>query len=105
MKSLKIQKLQLPSVSIQFGTHIDNSNLRLLELNKDLLQKIENGQDLYIRGDVDDSVVICTNDTTYDVKLCQTSNQLLVIPDSITPKSGTFHQAFAYTVSKPTQNL
>jgi len=83
---LKKTELQLPSVSIQFGTHIDNSNLRLLELNKDLLQKIENGQDLYIRGDVDDSVVICTNDTTYDVKLCQTSNQLLVIPDSITPK-------------------
>ena len=47
-------------------------------------------KDLYIRGDVDDSVVICTNDTTYDVKLCQTSNQLLVIPDSITPKQGIF---------------
>ena len=48
-------------------------------------------KDLFIRGDVDDSVVICTNDTTYDVKLCQTSNQLLVIPDSITPKQGIFH--------------
>jgi len=89
---LKQSELQLPSVSIQFGTHVDNSNLRLLELNKDLLEKIENGQDLFIRGDVDDSVVICTNDTTYDVKLCQTSNQLLVIPDSITPKQENSQQ-------------
>ena len=45
MESLKTQKLQLPSVSIQFGTKVDNSNLRLLKLNKDLLEKIENGQD------------------------------------------------------------
>ena len=49
MKFSKTKKLQLPSVSIQFGTHVDNSNLRLLELNNDLLEKIENGQDWVVK--------------------------------------------------------
>ena len=61
-----------------------------MQLNKDLQNKIESGEDLFIRGSTDDSVVICTDEKTYDIKLCQTSNQLLIVPDTLTPK-GTVH--------------
>ena len=33
--------------------------------------------------------MLCTDKKTYDIKLCQTSNQLLIVPDTITPEKGT----------------
>ena len=45
---------------------------RLLELTPDLLKRIESGTDLIIRGDDEDSVVLCTEDATFDVKMCTT---------------------------------
>ena len=45
---------------------------RLMELTPELLQEIESGNDLVIRGDEDDSVVVCTENATYDLKMCTT---------------------------------
>jgi len=87
-KMAKLDKthLNMPSVELTFGLNIDNANQRLLELNDDLLAKIENGEQLFIRGEDEESVVLCTDKKTYDIKLCQTSNQLLIVPDTITPE-------------------
>ena len=43
-----------------------------MELTPELLKEIERGNDLGIRGDEDDSVVVCTENATYDVKMCTT---------------------------------
>merc|ERR1712179_481532 len=66
-----------PSVKVKFADQIDTTTLRLVQLNSDLQQKIESGSELFIRGESEDSVVICTDEKTYDIKLCTTSNQLL----------------------------
>ena len=49
-KMAKLDKahLNMPSVELTFGLNIDNANQRLLELNDDLLKKIENGEQLYV---------------------------------------------------------
>jgi len=97
--------LKLPSVEIEFGHEIDTSQYRLLELNADLLQQIEAGAELFIRGEEDESVVVCTKDVTYDIKLCQTSNQLLLVPDEITPKdSKNDVETMKTTIVKRAQN-
>merc|ERR1712168_1208418 len=85
MAKLDKGQLKMPSVELTFGMQIENPNQRLLELNDDLLKKIEAGEELYIRGEDEESVVLCTDQKTYDIKLCQTSNQLLIVPDTITP--------------------
>ena len=49
-KMAKLDKthLNMPSVELTFGLNIDNANQRLLELNDDLLAKIENGEQLFV---------------------------------------------------------
>ena len=34
-----------------------------------------------IRGQADDSAVLCTKNKTYDLKLAETSNTMLLLPD------------------------
>ena len=45
---------------------------------------------IMIRGSPSDSAVVCTNDKTYELKLVETSNALLLAPRLLTPQdSGT----------------
>ena len=56
------------------------AKFRLMELTPELLQEIESGNDLVIRGDEDDSVVVCTENATYDLKMCTTRFNLQLDP-------------------------
>ena len=38
---------------------------------------------IYFLGDPKDGVVVCTDTKTFDIKMCTTSNELLVSPDLI----------------------
>lgn len=40
---------------------------------------------LVIRGDKDEQAVLCSKDKTYDLKIADTSNMLLFLPDCKTP--------------------
>lgn len=40
---------------------------------------------LVIRGDKDEQAVLCSKDRTYDLKIADTSNMLLLIPGCKTP--------------------
>ncbi|KAG8224558.1 hypothetical protein J437_LFUL002162, partial [Ladona fulva] len=64
-----------------FFSEKDNSPLKLLELDPHVLQNIEEGQTLVIRGAEDDEAVLCTEDTTYEIRGAETSNSLLLLPD------------------------
>ena len=86
MAKLSKEQLIMPSVELNFGFQIDSGKQRLLELNDDLLKKIEAGESVFvsfsfekknieitcskkIRGEDEESVVLCTDKKTYDIKL------------------------------------
>lgn len=84
-----ISGLNRPSSAIRFSSKVEESEFRLIELNDDLERALESGESIVVRGDPDDEVVICTATKTFDIKICTTSNELLVSPDLIIPKSKT----------------
>ncbi|XP_063833499.1 sister chromatid cohesion protein DCC1 [Ostrinia nubilalis] len=86
-KIIKIAKLHEPELTeitqvLRFpDVNHQNDNLKLMLLDDVLLKEIEKGNDLIFKGDADESVVLCTNNKTYDVKEAETSNSLLLVPD------------------------
>lgn len=56
-------------------------DLRLVELDAHILQQIHEGSNMYFKGGLDEKVVLCTDEKTYEVKTAEISNCLLVIPD------------------------
>lgn len=61
------------------SSNIHSSNVRLLELNNELLKAIEANEALSIKGEDDDEVVICTPHSTFRVTEAETSNNLLLV--------------------------
>ncbi|XP_059608872.1 sister chromatid cohesion protein DCC1 [Phlebotomus argentipes] len=59
----------------------DMANVKLLELNPHLLQHIQEGQTLYLKGGLTENVVLCTDSKTFDLKEAEVSNSLCLIPD------------------------
>uniref|UniRef100_A0A915JZM7 Sister chromatid cohesion protein DCC1 n=1 Tax=Romanomermis culicivorax TaxID=13658 RepID=A0A915JZM7_ROMCU len=55
---------------------------KLLELNEELLLHMKKNETLYIRGDVNDEVVICTDSKTFVVKEAEISNSMLLVPQA-----------------------
>ena len=64
----------------------DQEDLILLKLNPDIQKHLLEGHVLTIRGDPNDSAVICTDTTTYELKDAETSNSLLLMPDIKLPE-------------------
>jgi len=60
---------------------LDNNNLKLLELNDDLLAYIEKGNVLSLKGGLNEKVVLCTDTKTYELKEAEISNSVLLIPE------------------------
>ena len=48
MAKLSKEQLIMPSVELNFGFQIDSGKQRLLELNDDLLKKIEAGESVFV---------------------------------------------------------
>lgn len=54
---------------------------KLLELNSHLVEQIEAGQTLFFKGGLNEKLVLCSDEKTYDVKEAEISNSLLIVPD------------------------
>ncbi|XP_040586500.1 sister chromatid cohesion protein DCC1 isoform X1 [Mesocricetus auratus] len=86
--TLQVAKLNaaelLPTVHcLSFGPGTSGAaagDFCLLELEPALCQQLEAGHSFVIRGDKDEQAVLCSQDKTYDLKIADTSNMLLVIP-------------------------
>lgn len=86
-KILNLAKLKetdiLPtSQSIYFAdSNIHNcaENYKFLEIDKELTDCLETGQILYIKGSNEENAVLCTENKTYDLLECETSNSLLLV--------------------------
>ncbi|XP_078396277.1 sister chromatid cohesion protein DCC1 isoform X2 [Cetorhinus maximus] len=70
---------------LSFSDSFSSEDYCLLELDDTLCKYVESGQSLTIRGDADEHAVLCSEDKTYDLKIADTSNMLLIIPDCRTP--------------------
>uniref|UniRef100_A0A2A4JVD1 Sister chromatid cohesion protein DCC1 n=1 Tax=Heliothis virescens TaxID=7102 RepID=A0A2A4JVD1_HELVI len=84
IKTAKLHESELTEVTqvLRFpDTSQQNHNLKLMLLDDTLLKEIEAGNELTFKGDPDESVVLCTNNKTYDVKEAETSNSLLLVPE------------------------
>ncbi|XP_063968094.1 sister chromatid cohesion protein DCC1-like [Lytechinus pictus] len=82
-------KLELSNLAghpqcIYFGEELNPSSFRLLEVDNTILNDVIEGQRLVIRGDKTDHAVLCTDTKTYDLKVADTSNTLLVLQDCFT---------------------
>ncbi|KAM6910089.1 sister chromatid cohesion protein DCC1 [Xenentodon cancila] len=76
----------LPTIQcLAFGEHVSSADYCLIELDDTLCRHIEAGQSLVIRGDKDERAVVCSGDKTYDLKIADTSNLLLFVPECRTP--------------------
>ncbi|TRY76408.1 hypothetical protein TCAL_00031 [Tigriopus californicus] len=58
---------------------LDLTQLRLVEMEPTLAEGLIQGQILTFRGQDQDSLVLCTQDQTFDVKEAETSNSLLIM--------------------------
>ncbi|MGH0158356.1 UNVERIFIED_CONTAM: hypothetical protein FKN15_060643 [Acipenser sinensis] len=88
--TLQIAKLNVDDMKpvihcLSFGENISSGDYCLMELDDTLCKHIEAGKSLVIRGDKDEHAVLCSEDKTYDLKIADTSNLLLFIPDCKTP--------------------
>uniref|UniRef100_A0A3P9NX61 Sister chromatid cohesion protein DCC1 n=1 Tax=Poecilia reticulata TaxID=8081 RepID=A0A3P9NX61_POERE len=70
---------------LSFGDNVSSSDYCLMELDETLCKLIEAGESLVIRGDKDERAVLCSSDKTYDLKIADTSNLLLLVPGCRTP--------------------
>ncbi|XP_063780522.1 sister chromatid cohesion protein DCC1 [Pseudophryne corroboree] len=82
---LNVEELRSTLQCLTFSDTFTSGDYSLLELDDALCKEIEAGGSLVIRGDKSDHVVVCSQDKTYDMKIADTSNMLLFIPDGKTP--------------------
>ncbi|XP_022899835.1 sister chromatid cohesion protein DCC1 [Onthophagus taurus] len=66
------------SQAVYFSSNVHENNLKFLQLDKHLMECLKEGQLLYVKGNHDDSAVICTKSRTYNVIETETSNSLLL---------------------------
>ncbi|XP_055372434.1 sister chromatid cohesion protein DCC1 [Condylostylus longicornis] len=57
------------------------NNLKLLELDSNILNEIKQGNSLYFKGGLNEKVVLCTENKTYEVKEAEISNSLMLCPN------------------------
>ncbi|CAI9537885.1 unnamed protein product [Staurois parvus] len=82
---LNVQDLRTTAQCLAFSNTFTSGDYCLMELDETLCKEIESGGSLVIRGDKADHAVLCSPDKTYDLKIADTSNLLLFIPDCKTP--------------------
>ncbi|CAO1395380.1 unnamed protein product [Diamesa serratosioi] len=67
--------------AIYFPDMLNSKNkYKLLEVDPELLKEIENGNELTFKGALNEKVVLCSKNKTYEVRNAEQSNSLLVCP-------------------------
>nr|SVE80249.1 EOG090X09TV [Daphnia magna]SVE81447.1 EOG090X09TV [Daphnia magna]SVE82608.1 EOG090X09TV [Daphnia magna] len=59
---------------------LDSKQVKLLEVSKDTLEYINSGECLFIKGNEDAHVIICSNSNSFELKEAETSNSMLLMP-------------------------
>ncbi|KAM3929146.1 sister chromatid cohesion protein DCC1 [Leptodactylus fuscus] len=83
---LNVEDLRSTVQCLTFSETFTSGDYSLMELDDALCKEVEAGGSLVIRGDKMDHAVLCSQNKTYDLKIADTSNLLLFIPDGKTPE-------------------
>nr|XP_045599029.1 sister chromatid cohesion protein DCC1-like isoform X1 [Procambarus clarkii] len=75
---------QMLEFTEDFG--LDSSETVLMEVDQTLLETIKKDDKFVLRGDPDDGAVLCTKDKTYEVRLAETSNSMVLVPELSLPE-------------------
>ncbi|KAJ1527032.1 hypothetical protein ONE63_008576 [Megalurothrips usitatus] len=84
LTNAKVSEKDLTPVTqvLSFAEQSDlDENLLLLELDSNLLDILSQGESLVLRGNKNDSAVMCTKSRTYEVKTAEISNSLALVPN------------------------
>lgn len=79
-----------PTQLLHFSSCLNAEDIRLLELPPDVLAALREGDRVVVRGDRSEEAVLCTGNRTYEVKMADTSNTLLIVPDLTVPSDPDF---------------
>ena len=77
-----------PVQVLSFNENLNNSELKLVELPPEVVASFEAGEAVVFRGRPNDNLVLCTNSMSYEVQQADTSNLLLLSPDTVTVGGG-----------------
>ncbi|XP_071449471.1 sister chromatid cohesion protein DCC1 [Hetaerina americana] len=80
LAKLDEKELKPVSQALFFAEENDDLDLKIFEMNKELLASIQEGNSFVIRGLEEDEAVLCSEDATYEIRGAETSNSLLLIP-------------------------
>ncbi|XP_031553142.1 sister chromatid cohesion protein DCC1-like, partial [Actinia tenebrosa] len=75
-----------PVQTLKFSENCMSNEYKLIELPPKLLEKLQQGESFVIRGENQEDAMLCTKDSTYEIKLADTSNALLLTPECQTNK-------------------
>ncbi|EDV23211.1 uncharacterized protein TRIADDRAFT_58261 [Trichoplax adhaerens] len=64
----------------------NNRQFQLLEATPEILEAIESSRKIVFRGEEEDDVTLCVDNATFDVRIAETSNTLLLSPNCIWPQ-------------------
>ena len=81
-----------PVQLLRFSPHLNAQELKLMELPSDVLEALKKGDRVVVRGDPSDEAVLCTGNRTYELKIAETSNALLLSPDLFVPSNAQFQR-------------
>ncbi|KAJ7373842.1 Sister chromatid cohesion protein DCC1 [Desmophyllum pertusum] len=79
-----------PVQVLHFSVSPNSDEYKLLELPPSILESLGVGNSVAIRGDHQDEAVLCTDKATFDLKMADTSNSLLLVPHCALPKDEEF---------------
>ena len=81
-----LSNLLQPAQILSFSAELEDNEYVLLQLDKNCQSAIQEGQTLVIRGANDDSIVLCSENKTYDMKEVVVSNTIVLFEDCISNK-------------------
>lgn len=93
------EKDLLPETQVLYftpGFQSEEDNIVLLELDAALLGSLQEGQSAVLRGDPQESAVLCTNNKTFEVRGAVTSNSMLLVPELQVPSRKLGERTLAY---------
>ncbi|KAH9488294.1 Sister chromatid cohesion protein DCC1 [Bulinus truncatus] len=66
---------------LYFSSQLENDSFKLLELDEPVLEALQKGKKIEIRGDPNESAILVTENVTYELKEAETSNSMLMLPN------------------------
>ncbi|XP_046856885.1 sister chromatid cohesion protein DCC1-like isoform X2 [Xenia sp. Carnegie-2017] len=78
---------------LRFSNSLMSEDFKLLELPSGVLESFQNGERIIIRGEVQEDAVLCTEHETFDLKLADQSNTMLLSTNTVFPKTEEFTTA------------